>query len=106
MYTWGWWVIAEPQVCRTAVMPTLAPKCLGPAAMGSIVSEAALNRRVGALFSFAKLPCGKRPAWSSLDFVSPRFIIDTHEFEGRALIYSTPLTITCVICQPKVSSTP
>ena len=32
MCTWGWWVMAEPQVCSTAVMPILAPRCLGSAA--------------------------------------------------------------------------
>jgi len=25
MWTWGWWVSVEPQVCRTDVMPMLAP---------------------------------------------------------------------------------
>ena len=31
MCTWGWCVIAEPQVCSTAVMPILASRCLGSA---------------------------------------------------------------------------
>ena len=33
MCTCGWWVIAEPQVCSTAVMPMRAPRCLGSAAI-------------------------------------------------------------------------
>jgi hypothetical protein len=37
--------MAEPQVWSTAVMPILAPKCLGSAAMVSMVSAAALNNR-------------------------------------------------------------
>ena len=28
MWMCGWWVIAEPQVCSTAVMPMRAPRCL------------------------------------------------------------------------------
>ena len=45
MCTWGWCVIAEPQVCSTAVMPILAPRCLASAAIASVVSAAALNNR-------------------------------------------------------------
>ena len=45
MWTCGWSVIAEPQVWSTAVMPIRAPRCLGSAAMVSIVSEAARNSR-------------------------------------------------------------
>ncbi len=37
--------MAEPQVCSTAVMAILAPRCLGSAAMVSIVSAEALNSR-------------------------------------------------------------
>jgi hypothetical protein len=37
--------MAEPQVCSTAVMAILAPRCLGSAAMVSMVSAAALKRR-------------------------------------------------------------
>jgi hypothetical protein len=33
-------VSAEPQVCSTAVMPILAPRCLGSAAIVSVVSAA------------------------------------------------------------------
>ena len=35
----------DPQVCKTAVMPIRAPRCLGSAAMVSIVSAAARNSR-------------------------------------------------------------
>ena len=45
MWTFGWWVIAEPQVWRTAVMPMRAPRCLGSAAIVIIVSEAARKSR-------------------------------------------------------------
>ena len=45
MCTCGWWVSAEPQVCRTEVMPTRAPRCLGSAAIVISVSAEALNRR-------------------------------------------------------------
>src|SRR5271166_1763031 len=38
--TCGWWVRVEPQVCSTAVMPILAPRRLGLAAMASVVSAA------------------------------------------------------------------
>jgi hypothetical protein len=34
MWTCGWWVIAEPQLCSTEVMPIRAPKCFGSAAIG------------------------------------------------------------------------
>src|SRR5208282_5039863 len=44
--TCGWWVMAEPQLCRTAVKPILAPRCLGSAAIVSTVSAAALNKRL------------------------------------------------------------
>ena len=37
--------MAEPQVCNTEVMPILAPRCFGSAAIVSIVSDEALNRR-------------------------------------------------------------
>ena len=43
--TCGWWVIAEPQVWSTAVIPIRAPRCLGSAAIVSIVSDAARNSR-------------------------------------------------------------
>ena len=36
MWTCGWWVIAEPQVWSTAVMPMRAPRCLGSAAIVSM----------------------------------------------------------------------
>jgi hypothetical protein len=45
MWMCGWWVIAEPQVGSTEVMPMRAPRCLGSAAIVSIVSDEALNRR-------------------------------------------------------------
>ena len=45
MCTWGWCVIAEPQVCSTAVTPMRAPRCLGSAAIVIVVLAAALNRR-------------------------------------------------------------
>jgi len=38
------WVIAEPQVCKTERIPMRAPRCLGSAAMVSMVSAEALNR--------------------------------------------------------------
>jgi hypothetical protein len=31
--TWGWWVMADPQVCSTRVAPIRAPRCLGSAAI-------------------------------------------------------------------------
>jgi hypothetical protein len=45
MCTCGWWVMAEPQLCNTDVMPMRAPRCFGSAAMVSIVSDEALNSR-------------------------------------------------------------
>ena len=45
MWTCGWWVRAEPQVCSTAVMPMRAPRCLGSAAIVSVVSAAAFMSR-------------------------------------------------------------
>ena len=45
MWTCGWCVIAEPQVCSTLVSPIRAPRCLGSAAMVVRVSAAALNSR-------------------------------------------------------------
>jgi hypothetical protein len=45
MCTCEWWVMVEPQVWSTAVMPILAPRRLGSAAMVSTVSAAALNSR-------------------------------------------------------------
>ena len=42
MCTCGWWVIAEPQLCSMAVMPILAPRCLGSAAIVSVASAAGL----------------------------------------------------------------
>jgi hypothetical protein len=45
MWTWGWWVSAEPHVWSTAVMPMRAPRCFGSAAIVSIVADAALNSR-------------------------------------------------------------
>src|SRR6202040_4015495 len=44
MWTCGWWVSAEPQVCKTERIPMRAPRCLGSAAMVSMVSAEALNR--------------------------------------------------------------
>jgi hypothetical protein len=35
----------EPQVWSTAVMPILAPRCLGSAAIASVASAAALNSK-------------------------------------------------------------
>ena len=37
--------MAEPQVCSTEVMAILAPRCLGSAAIVSMVSAEALNSR-------------------------------------------------------------
>lgn len=37
MWTWGWWVSADPHVCSTEVTPIRAPRCLGSAAMVSKV---------------------------------------------------------------------
>jgi hypothetical protein len=45
MWTCGWWVSADPQVCCTEVAPIRAPRCLGSAAIVIIVSAEALNRR-------------------------------------------------------------
>src|SRR2546426_9468230 len=45
MCTGGWWVMVEPQVWSTAVMPMRAPRRLGSAAIVSTVSAAALNSR-------------------------------------------------------------
>src|SRR6195256_1657008 len=45
MWTCGWWVSADPQVCSTKVTPIRAPRCLGSAAIVIIVSAEALNRR-------------------------------------------------------------
>src|ERR1700720_3593065 len=45
MCTCGWWVIAEPQLWRTDRKPIRAPRCLGSAAMVSMVSDEALNSR-------------------------------------------------------------
>ena len=45
MWTWGWWVSAEPQVCSTLVMPIRAPRRLGSAAMVVTVSADARNSR-------------------------------------------------------------
>ena len=52
MWTWGWWVSAEPQVCRTLVMPTRAPRRLGSAAMVITVSADASNSRSYTAFLF------------------------------------------------------
>ena len=41
----GFWVIAEPQVWSTAVMPILAPSRLGSAAIVIVASAAAVNSR-------------------------------------------------------------
>lgn len=38
-------LVAEPQLCSTAVMPMRAPRCRGSAAIVIIVSEAAWNSR-------------------------------------------------------------
>ncbi len=46
MCTCGWWVMALPQVCSTAVMPILAPRCFGSAAIVSIVSAGRLEQQV------------------------------------------------------------
>lgn len=40
MWTCGWWVMAEPQVWSTAVIPMRAPRCFLSAAIVSIVSDA------------------------------------------------------------------
>src|ERR1700719_4144121 len=45
MWTCGWWVSADPQVCSTEVTPIRAPRCLGSAAIVIIVSAEALNIR-------------------------------------------------------------
>src|ERR1700738_1892925 len=45
MCTCGWCVSAEPQVWSTAVMPILAPRYLGSAAIVSVASAAALNSK-------------------------------------------------------------
>ena len=37
--------MAEPQLCSTEVTPILAPKCLGSAAIVSMVSAETLNSR-------------------------------------------------------------
>ena len=41
----GWCVIAEPQLCSTAVAPMRAPRCLGSAAIVIRVSAAVRNKR-------------------------------------------------------------
>ena len=46
MWTCGWWVIAEPQVWSTAVMPMRAPRCRGSAAIVIIVSDAGPEQRI------------------------------------------------------------
>ena len=43
--TCGWCVSADPQVCRTSVTPTCAPRCFGSAAMVRNVSAASANSR-------------------------------------------------------------
>src|SRR5919106_1139078 len=45
MWTCGWWVIAEPQVWSTAVMPMRAPRCFGSAAIVSSASDELRNSR-------------------------------------------------------------
>ena len=45
IWTCGWWVMAEPQLCSTAVAPMRAPRCLGSAAIVSSVSAAVRNKR-------------------------------------------------------------
>ena len=45
MCTWGWCVMAEPQVCSTEVKPIFAPRRFGSAAIVSSVSALALNSR-------------------------------------------------------------
>src|SRR6516162_8468641 len=45
IWTCGWWVSADPQVCSTAVSPMRAPRCLGSAAMVIRVSAATLSNR-------------------------------------------------------------
>ncbi len=45
MWTCGWCVMAEPQLWSTAVMAILAPRCFGSAAMASVASALALNKR-------------------------------------------------------------
>jgi hypothetical protein len=76
MWTWGWWVIAEPHVWSTAVMPMRAPRCLGSAAMVSIVSDAALNSSyamtatsAGSVNTTWKYPTGSRSASRSASHV-------------------------------------
>jgi hypothetical protein len=44
IWTCGWWVSAEPQLCSTAVRPIRAPRCFGSAAIVISVSAAASNR--------------------------------------------------------------
>ncbi len=43
--TCGWWVMADPHVWSTEVMPMRAPRCFGSAAMVSVVSALALSSR-------------------------------------------------------------
>src|SRR4029434_5844218 len=45
MWTCGWWVSAEPHVWSTEMKPMRAPRCLGSAAIVSVVSAEALNSR-------------------------------------------------------------
>jgi hypothetical protein len=42
IWTFGWWIMVDPYVCRTALMPVRAPRCFRSAAIVSIVSDAAL----------------------------------------------------------------
>ena len=46
MWTCGWWVSADPQVCSTEVTPIRVPRCLGSATIVIIVSAEALNIRL------------------------------------------------------------
>src|SRR5258707_4801499 len=43
MCTWGWWVMVEPQLLSTAVMPVQAPRCLGSAAVVSTGRASAID---------------------------------------------------------------
>ena len=51
MWTCGWWVIAEPQVCSTAVTPMRAPRCLriggdGQHRLGRGAEQQVIDRRL------------------------------------------------------------
>ena len=60
-----WCVIAKPHACKTAMKPILAPRCLGSAAIASMVSVEAHHCMIGrgihkpgsALFTSRMLGC-------------------------------------------------